>query len=290
MKIFDRKTNQEILPRTKSRLAGTDRVIECCLNAHGGDISGIIFGSTSRSSIDGSALPCNLVFKDCRFNYIYFYGLSDCTFIDCTFNKCNLKGLTSITMKNCTGIDSGVSNGSFGFTLAGTCEFDNCHGLWFEGIFDPNIDLRVRDTPDLLKLLPELEKQRRLAKKARLRNLELRKSIKHGYKVVNAPVLVKLSFPDDAELINLDKDKSRASVAMVESIHVINDMGVEGVVNNSYKRCEYRVGELVYPDSFDDNPNQDCGHGIHFCKDLKSLAKYGDLNSNQIESLKSQNL
>lgn len=290
MKIFDKKTNQEILPRTKSRSAGTDRVIECFLNTRGGDISSIIFGSTSRGSVDGSALPRNLVFKDCRFNYIHFDGLSDCTFIDCTFNKCNLRGLTNVTMKDCVGMCSEVLNGSSGFTLAGTCEFDNCHGLWFAGRFDPNIDLTVHDTPGLLELLSKLEEQKRLAEEARLKNLELRKSIKHGYKVVNAPVLVKLSFPDDAELVNLDKDKSRASVAMVESIHVINDLGVEGVVNSSYKRCEYRVGELVYPDSFDNNPNQDCGHGIHFCKDLESLAEYGGINSNQIESLKSQNL
>lgn len=190
-------------------------------------------------------------------------------------------------MKDCTGFDSIVTHSG---TISGKCEFTNCHGIRFDCNVSPDAELIVNDTPPLDDLLKYIEEKKRLAEEARLRNLELRKSVKYGYKIVDAPVLVKLSFPDEAELVNLDKDKSRASVARVESIHVVNDFGAEGVTNRSYKPCRYEVGQLVYPDSYDPDPNQDCGHGIHFCKDIESLQEYGNLTSTQIESIKSQNL
>lgn len=57
MKIFDRTTGLEIFPKTKSRSAGTDRVIECFLKTRGEDITNIIFGATSRGCINGKDLP-----------------------------------------------------------------------------------------------------------------------------------------------------------------------------------------------------------------------------------------
>ena len=30
------------------------------------------------------------------------------------------------------------------------------------------------------------------------------------------------------------------------------------------KKCAYRVGEMVYPDSFNDNRWEECSNGIHF--------------------------
>lgn len=287
MKIFDRTTGNEIFPRTKSRSAGTDRVIECFLKTRGDDITNIIFGATSRGCINGGDLPRNLVFNGCKFNYVSFDKMSDCTFINCNFEKCTFIGLTNVTMKDCTGFDSDVGYSS---AISGKCEFTNCHGIRFDCNVSPDVELILNDTPALDELLKYIEERKRLAEEARLRNLELRKSVKYGYKVVTAPVLVKLSFPDYAELVNLDKDKSRASVAMVESVHVVNDFGAEGVTNRSYKPCRYEVGQLVYPDSYDPDPNQDCGHGIHFCKDIESLQEYGSLTSEQIESIKSQNL
>ncbi len=288
MKIFDRTTNKEILPRVKSRSAGTDRVIECFLKTRGAEISNIIFGSTSRGYVDGEGLPRNIVFNGCKFNYVCFCRISDCTFINCEFYKCEFReNLSNITMRDCSGTGSIADCSSY---ISGNCEFTDCDGIIFSGRVDLDANVVAKNTPSLERLLASIEKQRKLTEESRLKSLELRKSVKYGYKVVNAPVLVKLSFPDDAELVNLDKDKSRASVAMVESIHVINDFGAEGVTNRQYKRCEYRVGELVFPDRYDPNPNQDCGHGIHFCKNIENLREYGSLTSEQIESIKSQNL
>lgn len=36
------------------------------------------------------------------------------------------------------------------------------------------------------------------------------------------------------------------------------------IVNENYATCIYKVGEMVYPDSFDDNRFNECSHGIHF--------------------------
>lgn len=288
MKIFDRTTNKEIFPRVKSRSTGTDRVVECFLNTRGAEITDIIFGSTSRGYVEGEGLLRPTVFNGCKFKYVYFRNISDCTFINCEFYKCVFTGnISNIIMRYCSGERSTTSYSSF---ISGNCEFTNCNGISFDGEISPDANIVANNTPALEKLLAHMEEKRRLAEEARLKSLELRKSIKYGYKVVNAPVLVKLSFPDEAELVNLDKDKSRASVAMVESIHVINDFGAEGVTNISYKPCRYEVGQLVHPDRYDPNPEKDCGHGIHFCKNIESLQKYGNLTSKQIESIKSQNL
>ena len=40
---------------------------------------------------------------------------------------------------------------------------------------------------------------------------------------------------------------------------------VESICNTNYMpNVTYTVGEVVYPDSFDDNRWNECSHGIHF--------------------------
>ena len=37
------------------------------------------------------------------------------------------------------------------------------------------------------------------------------------------------------------------------------------VVNHAYgQETRYKVGEMVYPDSFDEDRRNECSHGIHF--------------------------
>jgi hypothetical protein len=36
------------------------------------------------------------------------------------------------------------------------------------------------------------------------------------------------------------------------------------VVKNEFGITEYREGQMVYPDSYDDDIRVDCTHGIHF--------------------------
>lgn len=291
MKIFDRTTNKEILSKSRSKTTGTDRVIECLLRTKGEPIHNIIFGKLSVGKINWESIPENIVFEECIFNHVTFMFPTKVTFINCEFYKCTFTPfIRDITIRNCKGDLNKVSSeiGHFNDSIIyGVCEFINCSGIKFYGTIDPDSKLIVENSPELNSEIERLEKTKKDIEEHRLKNLELRKFIKYGYKIVDVPVLVKLSFPDEAEIVNLDKDKSRASMARVESVHIINDFGTEGVTNNQYYRCDYKVGEIAYPDSFDKNYKNDCGHGIHFCKDFQDLDKYSCLTYNQMEHIKS---
>jgi len=43
-----------------------------------------------------------------------------------------------------------------------------------------------------------------------------------------------------------------------------NGSGKTTLTNKTYAPCVYTVGEMVYPDSWDDNRWNECSHGIHF--------------------------
>lgn len=287
MKIFDKESKNEIKPKSRSRVSGTDRVIECFLKAKGTDITNVIFGTTSRGRIDGREIPDGISFDNCVFNYVNFGTISECTFKNCHFNKCSFTSMRNVVLENCTGCHSEVRHSINMFILTGNCSFINCSGLEFNGYVDPNATVKSINCLDLDIALARSEQKKKDIEDARRKSEELRKSIKYVYKVVDAPVLVKLSLPDEAEVVNLDKAKSRANMAFVEAVYPINYFGGEGVTNTNYSHyCNYEVGKMVYPDSYDPNPNQECGHGIHFCKDINSLGDYCYLTSNQVESIK----
>lgn len=95
----------------------------------------------------------------------------------------------------------------------------------------------------------------------------------YGYKKVCVGELVsdlhcaiaKLRIPAYADRIVYKNDKCRASCAQVVDIYNCDghhDTGESMLY--SRKNCEYRVGHMVYADSFDDNPFEVCSNGIHF--------------------------
>jgi hypothetical protein len=285
MTIIDRNTGIEIKPNSYRRVSGTDRIIECLLN--GTNIIDIIFGTTSRGIIDWKEIPSEVIFNNCTFNYVTFKTVSNCTFKNCYFKKCEFYSMKDVILENCTGISSELYNSDDLFMLLGNCSFTDCSGLTFMGQIDPNAIIKSTNCPNLNKALDKVEQFKKYIEDKKRESNELRKYIKYGYKVVNAPVLVKLSFPDEADIINLDRDKSRASMAFVEDVYPINYFEGKGVTNTEYEPfCNYEVGKIVYPDSFNINPDEECGHGIHFCKDIENLTKYACLNSDQIKSIK----
>ena len=76
--------------------------------------------------------------------------------------------------------------------------------------------------------------------------------------------VVKLEIPEDAERSSATTSKCRASKAKV--LEIYNGNGTKSdlteVMSN---RCWiYKVGEMVYPDEWDDNRWNECSHGIHF--------------------------
>ena len=86
-----------------------------------------------------------------------------------------------------------------------------------------------------------------------------------GWKKVNNEYLVKLQIPEDARRLSATTRKCRCNKAMVLDITSLDgETHFDEVVNNNYKKTIYKVGEFVYPDSFDENRWRECSHGIHF--------------------------
>ena len=97
-----------------------------------------------------------------------------------------------------------------------------------------------------------------------------------GWKKVNGK-LVKLEIPEDAKRSSATSKKCRCSKAKVlEITDYLDDTNpIDEVVNQNYGQYTiYRVGEMVYPDSFDDNRWNECSHGIHFFMDKQDAIDY----------------
>jgi len=81
-----------------------------------------------------------------------------------------------------------------------------------------------------------------------------------GWKKCNGGVLVRLSIPADCPRSNAFGRKCRAAYA-----DVLEVIGAEfGVTSTHGPRTEYRVGERVTADSWDEDWIDECSHGIHF--------------------------
>ena len=85
-----------------------------------------------------------------------------------------------------------------------------------------------------------------------------------GWKKARSPegasCIVKLRIPADAKRSNATGRKCRA-----ERAEVLEVFGAEYAYTDRHgPRIEYRVGQIVTPDSWDDNRWEECSHGIHF--------------------------
>ena len=79
-------------------------------------------------------------------------------------------------------------------------------------------------------------------------------------------VLIKLLIPEDAKRCSANTYKCRCDKAKVLEITSLDgNEKYESIVNTSYyPYVEYKVGEMVYPDKFDDDRWNECSNGIHF--------------------------
>jgi len=71
--------------------------------------------------------------------------------------------------------------------------------------------------------------------------------------------IVKLRIPEAAKRSNASGRKCRAEWA-----EVIEVIGAEYGVSDHRPETEYRAGQTVYPDGWDDNRWNECSNGIHF--------------------------
>jgi hypothetical protein len=80
-----------------------------------------------------------------------------------------------------------------------------------------------------------------------------------GWKKCKNDVIVKLEIPAEAKRSNASGRKCRAEFAKVIEI-----IGADVAISQHDNTTEYRVGEIVKPDRWDDNRWEECSSGIHF--------------------------
>ena len=80
-----------------------------------------------------------------------------------------------------------------------------------------------------------------------------------GWKKCRDGVIVKLSIPDEAKRSHAFGRKCRAEFA-----DVLEVIGAEVGISSHDGKTEYRTGQRVTPDSFDENWMDECSHGVHF--------------------------
>ena len=99
-----------------------------------------------------------------------------------------------------------------------------------------------------------------------------------AWKKVKPSYIIKLEIPEDAKKCSATSKKCRCDKAMVlEIIDLETGENIDEVVNTTYSPvspCTYKVGEMVFPDYFDDNRWRECSHGIHFFVDRDDAVNY----------------
>ena len=88
--------------------------------------------------------------------------------------------------------------------------------------------------------------------------------------------LVMLEIPEDARRCSCTSQKCRCDKAKVLGItNLDTNESVSEIKNTSYSPAvTYVVGEMVYPDSFDENRWKECSHGIHFFINKQNAIDY----------------
>ena len=98
-----------------------------------------------------------------------------------------------------------------------------------------------------------------------------------GWKKVDG-YIIKLLIPEDAKRSSATTRKCRCSKAQVLAIEELNgsESDVTELLHMVYHHeTVYKVGEMVYPDSWDNNRWNECSHGIHFFITREEAVAYG---------------
>ena len=97
-----------------------------------------------------------------------------------------------------------------------------------------------------------------------------------GWKKLPNGIMVKLKILEDSKRSRADGDKCRCDKALVLEFQNIDGTPskVKEYTSNVYAKCIYKVGEIVYADSWDDDRWNECSHGIHFFIDRQSAVNY----------------
>ena len=96
-----------------------------------------------------------------------------------------------------------------------------------------------------------------------------------GWKKVSG-YLIKLEIPEDAKRCSATGTKCRCDKALVLEISRISDGEQTDAITNTsyYPSITYKVGEMVFPNSFDEDRWNECSHGIHFFINKQEAINY----------------
>ena len=96
-----------------------------------------------------------------------------------------------------------------------------------------------------------------------------------GWKKVKG-CLIQLFIPEDAKRCSATTQKCRCEFAKVLSIvRIENGEELQSIENTSYTpSIVYKEGEIVKPDSFDEDRWNECSHGIHFFINKQDALNY----------------
>ena len=88
--------------------------------------------------------------------------------------------------------------------------------------------------------------------------------------------LIKLLIPEDAKRCSATTYKCRCDKAQVLAITSLDEKSsFDSVTNVTYNpNIEYKVGEMVYPDKFDEDRWNECSNGIHFFINKQDAINY----------------
>ena len=97
-----------------------------------------------------------------------------------------------------------------------------------------------------------------------------------GWKKLSNGIIAKLKILSDSKRSRATGDKCRCDKALLLEFQNIDGTPSDEkeYVNHNYAECTYKVGEVVYADSWDDNRWNECSHGIHFFVDRQSAVNY----------------
>ena len=97
-----------------------------------------------------------------------------------------------------------------------------------------------------------------------------------GWKAFPNGLIAKLKILKDSKRSQATTDKCRCDKALVLEFQNINGSKADLVeyTNTKFIKCTYKVGEVVYADSWDNNRWNECSHGIHFFMDRETAVDY----------------
>lgn len=91
-----------------------------------------------------------------------------------------------------------------------------------------------------------------------------KKALEYNGYIKKCSMIVKLEIPEDAKRSSAMTNKCRASKARVLEIQNMDGTKADKTEVKSIRGTTYKLGEMVYPDRWDNNRWNECSYGIHF--------------------------